>query len=274
MGKNYFTLFVLFTFLNVTIVAGQNDSIPLKIDRIEVKDSLIFKQDTIHLLQLDATGFIDSTRIYNPQRDPKRLLYNTELFAATALAAFGLLWIAPESVSKWDKEEIKEEGFFTKWKKNVKEGPVFDKDDFVMNYIIHPWAGGVYYMTARGSGYKPWECFTYSFLMSTFFWEYGIESFAEIPSWQDLIVTPIAGSIAGELFFVAKRKIIQKDRRVLKSKVLGNTTLFIMDPFNELLDIFGYKTKNKIDGYSSFLPMQANPFSRQQTWGVQVVLKF
>ena len=158
--------------------------------------------------------------------------------------------------------------------KNVKEGPVFDGDDFVMNYIIHPWAGGVYYMTARGSGYKPWECFTYSFLMSTFFWEYGIESFAEIPSWQDLIITPIAGSIAGELFFVAKGKIIQNDRRILKSKALGNTTLFIMDPFNELLDILGYKTKNKIDGYSSFLPMQANPFSRQQTWGVQVVLKF
>lgn len=274
MGKISILLVGFFIFLNVTNVTGQNDSIPPTTELELVKDTLTSNQDLLQTSQLEPLIIIDSSKIYNPQRDPKRLLYNTGLFAATAVGAFGLLWIAPESISKWDKDEIRENGIMTKWKQNVKAGPVFDEDDFVMNYIIHPWAGGVYYMTARGSGYKPWECFTYSFLMSTFFWEYGIEAFAEIPSWQDLVVTPIAGSIAGELFFVAKKKIIQKDRRILKSKALGNTTLFIMDPFNELLDIMGYKTKNKIDSFSSFLPMQANPFSRQQTWGVQVVFKF
>ena len=277
----FFRIFLLVSLFGIK-ANSQNDTLPV-LSNFPLKDSIQTKaNDSLPSLldyannfnSLDSLPSLNNSRIYNPERDPKRLLYNTGLYAGTAVISFGLLWIAPVSVSKWDKDEIKDEGLTKKWKSNVQSGPVFDQDDFVMNYIIHPWAGGVYYMSARGSGYEKWESFTYSVLMSTLFWEYGIEAFAEVPSWQDLIVTPIAGSIAGELFFVAKGKIIQNDRRILKSKALGNTTLFIMDPFNELLDILGYKTKNKIEGYSSFLPMQANPFSRQQTWGVQVVLKF
>ena len=222
----------------------------------------------------DTISSVTKSPIYNPQRDPKRLLYNTGMYAGAAVASFGLLWIAPESISKWDKQEMKEEGLFNKWKENVKEGPAFDEDEFFMNYVIHPWAGGVYYMTARGSGYKRWESFTYSFLMSTFFWEYGIEAFAEVPSTQDLFITPIVGSIIGEGFFIAKGKIIQNERRVLKSKFLGNTILLVMDPFNEVLDVLGYKTNKKVLTYSSFVPLERNVFTGKQTWGMQVVVKF
>jgi hypothetical protein len=274
MGKISTLLLGFFIFLNVTKVIGQNDSIPATPKLEVVKDTLTSLEDIPQIIQFEPLTRIDSSRIYNPQRDPKRLWYNTGMYAVTALGAFGLLWIAPESISKWDKEEIKEEGLLKKWKENVKAGPVIDEDDFVMNYIIHPWAGGVYYMSARGSGYKPWECVTYSFLMSTFFWEYGVEAFAEIPSIQDLIITPVIGSAAGEAFFIAKRSIIKNDRKILKSKALGNTTLFIMDPFNELLDIFGYKTKNKIEAYSNLVPLSSNPYSRQFTYGFHVVIKF
>ena len=262
--------FILFCFQSY----AQNDSIAKNIEELQI-DTLKtdIQQFSLNAVN-DSLAIIDSKLIYNPQRDSKRLLYNTGMYAGVAIASFGLLWIAPVSVSKWDKEEIKDEGFATKWKENVKAGPVVDEDDFYMNYIVHPWAGGVYYMSARGSGYKPWESFTYSFLMSTFFWEYGIEAFAEIPSVQDLIITPVVGSIVGEGFFIAKGKIIRNERRILNSKFLGNTTLFIMDPFNELLDIFGYKTKNKVVAYSSFIPIERNPFTNKQTWGMQMVLKF
>jgi hypothetical protein len=47
-----------------------------------------------------------------------------------------------------------------------------------------------------------------------------------------------------------------------------------MDPFNEILDIFGYKTKNKVVAYSSFIPIERNSFTNKQTWGMQMVLKF
>ena len=253
---------------------AQNDSIARISDTIQT-DSLTSPLLLSNFENTnDTISSVIISNIYNPQRDPKRLLYNTGMYAGVAVASFGLLWIAPVSISKWDKQEIQEEGLLKKWKENVKEGPVFDEDEFFMNYVIHPWAGGVYYMTARGSGYKRWESFTYSFLMSTFFWEYGIESFAEVPSTQDLVITPIVGSIIGEGFFIAKGKIIQNERRVLKSNFLGNIILFVMDPFNEVLDIFGYKSTNKVVTYSSFVPMERNVFSGKQTWGLQVVVKF
>jgi hypothetical protein len=253
---------------------AQNDTIS-KISNNFQSDSLIsIISNTDSIKSVDTLTVLSDKSIYNPQRDPKRLLYNTGMYAGVAVASFGLLWVAPVRISKWDKEEIKDEGLINKWKENVKTGPTFDEDDFYMNYIVHPWAGGVYYMTARGSGYKPWESFTYSFLMSTFFWEYGVEAFAEVPSFQDLVITPVVGSIVGEGFFIAKGKIIKNDRRVLNSKFLGNTTLFVMDPFNEMLDILGYNSDKKVVTYSSFLPIERNRFTGKQTWGMQVVVKF
>lgn len=211
---------------------------------------------------------------YNPERDPKRLLYNTGLFVGAAAASFAILWALPESVSNWDKEKMLEEGLLTRWKENVKAGPVMDEDNFFLNYVMHPYAGAVYYMGARGSGFEWWESFVYSTIMSTFFWEYGVEAFAEIPSWQDLVITPIVGSFVGEGFFILKGRIIRNDSRVLNSRFLGNTSLFIMDPFNEILDFLGYKTKNKIDAYSMIAPLGYDISSNKTIWGLQVVAKF
>lgn len=271
MSKITIFLTAIVTVLLTSSSFAQNDSIQKQDDFLDITSQEVLFESSNNV---DSINNSKASLIYNPQRDPIRLLYNTGLYAGAAVASFGLLWIAPTSISKWDKEEIKREGLTDKWKENVRIGPVFDQDDFVMNYIIHPWAGGVYYMTARGSGYKRWESFTYSVLMSTLFWEYGVESFAEIPSIQDLFITPIVGSILGEGFFIAKGKIIQNERRVLNSKFLGNTTLFIMDPFNEVLDMFGYKSNNKVVAYSSFIPMERNIFSGSQTWGLQVGIRF
>jgi hypothetical protein len=212
--------------------------------------------------------------MYNPERDPKRLLYNTGLFFGAAAASFAILWVLPESVTNWDKEQMLEEGLLTRWEENVKAGPVMDEDSFFLNYIMHPYSGAVYYMSARGSGFEWWESFLYSTIMSTFFWEYGVEAFAEIPSWQDLVITPIVGSFAGEGFFILKGKIVRNDSRILNSRFLGNTSLFIMDPFNEILDFLGYKTKIKIDTYSMIAPMGYDFSSNKTIWGLQLVARF
>ena len=211
---------------------------------------------------------------YDPERDPKRLVYDTGLYLGAALASFGILWVLPESFTKWNKEEILDYGLFNKWKDNVRAGPVWDEDGFFLNWIMHPWAGGVYYMSARGSGFKIWESFAYSAIMSTLFWEYGIEAFAEIPSWQDLLVTPILGSLLGEQFFRWKGKIINNERKILNSRLLGGVSLFIMDPFNQILDSFGYKTKNKIKTYSYIVPIGYDVGSSKTIWGMQVLITF
>jgi len=281
-----FYSFIFFLFVG-QIFYSQN--IPVKVNNIYHKSkSLQFGEDL--KFQNDSNLVSEETKIphttvftidytqkylvYDPVKDPKRLLYNTGLFMGTALASFGILWILPESFTNWNKEEMLEYGMLNRWKDNVRAGPVWDKDGVFLNWILHPWAGAVYFMSARGSGYNKWESFAYSTVMSAVFWEYGVEAFAEIPSWQDLLVTPIIGSVMGEFFYVWKGNIIRSDRRVLNSRIIGGTALFIMDPFNMILDGLGYKTKHKMQIYSSFSPINYDFISNKTIWGMQVVVGF
>ena len=232
-----------------------------------IEDSLIAKTDSIAPLQ------INDSIAYPPKfKDYRRLGYNSLLYIGAAVVTFGALWAMPESFTHWDKEAMKENGIFYKWKQNVKAGPVWDEDDFAMNYLAHPYCGGVYYMTARSSGFTIFESFSYSVIMSTFFWEYGIEAFAEIPSVQDLIFTPVVGSVVGEIFFITKKRIVRHDKKVLNSRFLGITSLFIIDPFNTILDGLGYKEKVKTQ--MNVAPVGFDPSSNKMIWGVNFSASF
>jgi hypothetical protein len=210
---------------------------------------------------------------YPPKfRDYRRLGYSTSIYIGIAVVGFGVLWALPESATNWDKQEMREKGILWKWKENVKSGPVWDKDKWVLNWVMHPYCGGLYYMTARSSGFTIVESFGYSAIMSTFFWEYGIESFAEVPSLQDLIITPVLGSVVGEGFFYAKKSIVKHDKKILQSRALGITALFFMDPFNTILDGFGYKEKVKTQ--MNIAPVGINQFSKTPVWGVQFSARF
>lgn len=221
----------------------------------------------------DSTVKLKTENTYPPDyRDYKRLGITTGMYAATAAIAFGTLWVMPKSFSNWDKKEIREKGVLWKWKENVKAGPVWDEDDWVLNYVTHPYSGGVYYMTARSSGFNILESFLYSAFMSTCFWEYGIESFAETPSKQDLVITPVLGSAIGEGFFYAKKSILKNDHRVLKSRFLGYTSLLLIDPFNTILDGFGYQKKVKTQ--LNVAPIGFDQGTNKTIWGLNLNMQF
>ena len=92
-------------------------------------------------------------------------------------------------------------------------------------------------MSARTQGCSAINSFLYGFAVSTIFWEYGIEAFNEIPSYQDMFITPIVGAIMGEAFYKLKRRILQDDTCLFGSRLLGNITLFLIDPVNEVLGL-------------------------------------
>jgi hypothetical protein len=280
--KNIFYYFFLLLICTVAfaqetgISHSEPQVIPIVVDSTlvnpdEIKevfeDTIITKTDSIAPLQK-----IDSIAYPPKFKDYRRLGYNSVLYIGAAVVTFGALWAMPESFTHWDKEAMKEKGIFYKWKENVKAGPVWDEDDFAMNYLAHPYCGGVYYMTARSSGFNIFESFSYSVIMSTFFWEYGIEAFAEIPSVQDLIFTPLVGSVVGEIFFITKKRIVRHDNKVLNSKFLGITSLFIIDPFNTVLDGFGYKEKVKTQ--MNIAPVGFDPISNKMVWGVNFSASF
>lgn len=156
--------------------------------------------------------------------------------AGASVIGAGILYLLPESFTNWDKDDTS--NIFKKWKDNVSEGPVRDSDDFFLNYVTHPYWGAVYYMSARSAGANIFYSFLYSTMLSTFFWEYGIEAFAEVPSKQDLIITPVIGSIFGELFYITKRHIVDNNYSLFSSQRLGKFTIFLIDPITEISKIF------------------------------------
>lgn len=96
--------------------------------------------------------------------------------------------------------------------------PVFDKDPAIVNYLGHPWFGSLFYLSQRNYEDSPLRAFLFSTLMSTCF-EYFVESWSERPSVNDLIVTPVVGSILGELIFQATREM-RKDGFTTGEKVI------------------------------------------------------
>ena len=256
-----------FSFHNSLLVFNSNID---KLENDKTKSYTFEKEDSF---QLDSSFQINDSLVYPPTtKDYRKLGYNTAIVFGTTIVAYGILWSLPESFTKWDKEEMKKNGITAKWKENVKAGPVIDEDNFFLNYVMHPYFGGVYYMTARSNGFTILESFAYSAIMSTFFWEYGVEAFAEIPSVQDLIVTPVLGSVVGEGFFYAKRSILKNDSKVLNSKFLGKTSLLLMDPLNTIMDSFGYKQKVKTQ--LNVAPVGFNPYTKSATLGLSFSASF
>lgn len=194
--------------------------------------------------------------------DWKRLWINTATLTGAFVGSLVVLECLPEDATSWNRAEIQKDPPFKRWKQNVLEkGPCFDKDKWIFNYVLHPYAGAAYFMGARSCGFNFWQSFLYSAIISTIPWEFGIEACMEQPSIQDIFVTPIIGSLIGEGFYKLKRKIVENGYRLAGSKVLGNIVAFLVDPLNQFLGLFyGNPSRaaaklyeKKIDLSSSFI---------------------
>ncbi|MGN1063264.1 MAG: DUF3943 domain-containing protein [Alphaproteobacteria bacterium] len=130
--------------------------------------------------------------------DKETIKRNTAVMFGVGVGTMAFLYAMPSGFTNWEDDG---KSPFKKWWDNVSREPVWDSDDFFLNYVTHPYAGAIYYMGARSAGANAAYSFLYSFALSTFFWEYGLEAFAERPSIQDLIVTPVVGSLLGEGFY-------------------------------------------------------------------------
>lgn len=172
--------------------------------------------------------------------DWKRLWINTATLCGAFVGSLVVLECLPEDATSWNRAELQDVPLFKRWRDHVlREGPEWDHDKFYFNYILHPYAGAVYFMAARSCGFNFWQSLLYCSLISNVGWEFGIEAFMERPSYQDLFITPIVGSIIGEMFYKLKRKIVRNGYRLGGSPVLGNIVVFLIDPVNEVIGLFG-----------------------------------
>lgn len=209
-------------------------------------------------LELDPVLFNSpyTLSLFSPKNgeDGARVWSQTKMGLFVGVGAFLFLAALPEESTGWEKSD----NIFGKWVDNVKNSPEWDRNKWAYNYIGHLYVGGMYYQVARKSGYRQWDSFVYTCLMSSFFWEYGIEAFAEVPSIQDLVYTPLAGWIYGEWAFQTERCIRANDDEVLGSGLLGTTCLLVLDPIDYLGRGVNFVTRHKLVkagyGYFSYVP--------------------
>jgi hypothetical protein len=119
-----------------------------------------------------------------------------ELFiGGIELAGMGILILMPKEITKWEDTWMQDA--WKNLKRSFTQPPVMDKDDWAINYIGHPVAGSYYYNALRSQQASWFHSFLFSTAQSCI-WEFMIEGVAERPSIQDLIITPITGSLLGE----------------------------------------------------------------------------
>jgi hypothetical protein len=166
------------------------------------------------------------------ERDWGGLGRDTGFFLGYEAVVAGILYLLPESVTKWTPEQRKTS--MSQWWENVQH-PQWDEDHWYVNYLGHPYFGAVGYVRARERRFGAFGGFGYAALLSTLY-EFGIEALFERPSYQDLIVTPVGGLLLGALLFEPLRKHIQgKPQR----QWYDHLTLAVTDPLgtaNSLLE--------------------------------------
>lgn len=178
---------------------------------------------------------------------------------AMAVGTIAFLYVMPESFSKWpeEKKDLSPNKLWERYDDSIKNGPVWDKDEWEVNYIGHPYFGAAYYTHAMNKNFTRLESLSYSFMMSTCLYEYGLEAFFEDPSIQDIIITPVVGSLFGEVFISLSDAIESNGKMILGSRALGHVCLFMLDPISATL-----RPINAFNEKYSKLRMEAHYYSR------------
>ncbi len=164
----------------------------------------------------------------------QNLARQTRNFFVPAVGMMAILYALPRDFTGWERFNAGE--LADEYVSNVTEGPEIEDNKWYINWIGHPYSGAAYYVVARHAGFSRGESFAYSAFMSTFFWEYGVEAVSEVPSIQDLIITPTFGALLGEAFIAGEQRIRANGGQVLGSRRLGNVALNLMDPAGWILE--------------------------------------
>jgi hypothetical protein len=135
----------------------------------------------------------------------------------------------PKAVYRTDGHTIWQQLTHSKW--------VLDNDQFSVNQFLHPYGGSVYYGLARSAGLSFWESLLYSSVGSAV-WEVAGETSS--PSINDMIATPIGGTLLGEpLFRMASLLLETEDGKPGVWRELGAAVLSPSTGFNRLM--FGHR---------------------------------
>ena len=279
------------------VLAGGNFAVPLimsrgRVNQDEAVGPWVFKTTQLHVISQPYTYAAGAEKVNQGYRwkepppvnpDWHGIKLDTVYFVAYQFVAVAILYFSPEALSGWSQED-KDNYSLERWEENV-TNPVWDEDKWWVNYILHPYWGATYYIRARERGFGKLPSFWYSALLSTLY-EFGAEALFEPVSIQDLIVTPVAGSLVGEYVFTPIREWIRSQPG--EFGWLDKAVLTLTDPFGVINAgvnrIFGVTTSLSFQHFdlTGYRPLPGVPdvagdtmqagHSTRQAWGLQMTI--
>jgi len=140
---------------------------------------------------------------------------------------------------------------FNSWSHNIKTGWEWDNDRFAVNFFLHPFTGGNYFIAGRSSGYNYWESIPLA-LEGSLMWEYFGET--TLPSYNDVINTTLNGAFGGEVLYRLSSNIL--DDRTTGSERFGRElTAAILSPMR----FFSRLIQGKVGNVASAEVYQKEP---------------
>ncbi len=260
--------------------AGLHAQSPAMPDTVieSVSDSVLFPTNTMHPVERPVKSIYafpnQNLNLGFSHPDWQRVWVNAGVLCGAYVAALFVLEMLPEDATSWNRAEFHNVPFWVRWRDHViKQGPEWDHDNPAFNMVLHPYSGAAYFMAARSAGLSFWGSLLFSACISTIGWEFGIEACMERPSYQDIFITPLVGSVMGEGFFRIKRYIVMNDYRLAGSPVLGNIVAFLIDPVNEVVGLIGGNSARRLVKEKK-LQVQSMPMITSRTLGMNIQVTF
>jgi hypothetical protein len=124
------------------------------------------------------------------------------------------------------------------WRKNLTSKPEWDTDEFRINFIGHPYQGTLYFNAARSQGYNYWQSLPFA-VAGSLTWEYLGEN--TLPSYNDMIYTPINGAALGEILYRVSSNILD-DRTTGRERIAREVAAGLINPVRGLNRLLQGKT--------------------------------
>jgi hypothetical protein len=161
----------------------------------------------------------------------QRFAYSQAILWPSSIGGHLYLYIVQDQLDELDRLYS-----LKTWKQTFTSPPVWDHDSISWNYGAHPIMGSFSYLSYRNRNAHWTEAVAGSALNSILY-EYVIAGATQKASLNDLIVTPVLGSILGEGIYQLK-KIMLRDHRL---STLEKVALTLTDPFEVFYYGFSYK---------------------------------
>ncbi len=129
------------------------------------------------------------------------------------------------------------------WGRNLRDGFVWDNDQFSTNLFAHPYHGNLYYNSARSNGLTFWESAPYA-LGGSLMWEFFGER--EPAAINDLMATTIGGIAIGEITHRISNVVLDDHVKGFP-RFLREAAATIIDPmkgFNRIISGKAWKVKH------------------------------